>query len=224
MNIAFCINDAYADKVAVVMASVLHNHPKEEIDFYIFSSDLTVASFDRLQKLKLKYKNFTLTKINVPQDKFKQLSLNINYISIETYYRYIIADLVPQLDKILYLDADLVVCQNLSKLYETDLNGFYLAGVNDLFIQNQNYRSKIGFSESQPYVNAGVLLMNLALLRKDKISEKLIETTKKMQGIIQYQDQDVIVLFTIPAKKNRGCQRNQSGVKFGINIMKFLKM
>lgn len=192
MNIAFCINDAYADKVAVVMVSVLHNHPKDKIDFYIFSSDFTEASLERLQKLKRKYKNFTLTGINVPQDKFEQLSLNIDYISMETYYRYIIADLVPQLDKILYLDADLVVCQNLSKLYETDLNGFYLAGVNDLFIQHQNYRSKIGFSESQPYVNAGVLLMNLALMRKDKISEKFIETTKKMQGIIQYQDQDVI--------------------------------
>ena len=113
INIAFCINDSYADKVAVVMTSILENHPLQNISFYIFSSDLKNETLQKLSKLKTKYKNFSLERIFVPTDKFSKLKLNINYISIETYYRYIIADLLPQIDKILYLDADLIVNKNI---------------------------------------------------------------------------------------------------------------
>ena len=61
INIAFCINDAYADKVAVVMTSILENHPLQNISFYIFSSDL---KNETLQKLS------ALTGIEIPEEEF----------------------------------------------------------------------------------------------------------------------------------------------------------
>ena len=103
MNIAFCVNNTYSDKVAVVMTSILENHKTQKINFYIFSSDLDDSNLHLLQKLLLKYKNFTVQRILVPQHLVSSLPLNISHISVETYYRYVIADLQPDLDKILYL-------------------------------------------------------------------------------------------------------------------------
>ena len=192
INIAFCINDAYADKVAVVMTSILENHPLQNISFYIFSSDLKNETLQKLSKLKTKYKNFSLERIFVPTDKFSKLKLNINYISIETYYRYIIADLLPQIDKILYLDADLIVNKNIIDFYNSSLDNNYLIGIEDLFIKHSNYKSFINFTDNDLYINAGVLLMNLRKIRQDNLSEKLINANIELQNKIKYQDQDIL--------------------------------
>ena len=173
MNIAFCINDTYADKVAVVMTSVLENHPDTQIHFYIFSSDLSDENLLMLQKLQAKYKNFTVQKVDIPQQLFSSLPLTIEYIPIETYYRYLIADLLPSLDKILYLDAD-------------------LAGAEGLYVTESGHKPNIGLTADDTYINAGVLLINLKQLRQNKLGTKLLEATKELQNKIKYQDQDII--------------------------------
>ena len=192
MNIAFCINDTYADKVAVVMTSVLENHPDTQIHFYIFSSDLSDENLLMLQKLQAKYKNFTVQKVDIPQQLFSSLPLTIEYIPIETYYRYLIADLLPSLDKILYLDADLAVDKNISDLYNIDLGNYYLAGAEGLYVTESGHKPNIGLTAADTYINAGVLLINLKQLRQNKLGTKLLEATKELQNKIKYQDQDII--------------------------------
>ena len=158
MNIAFCINDAYADKIAVVMFSLLENHKDTYFNFYILSSDLTDDSVSNLNKLHKKYPNFTVSKIEVPTEKFKDLMSNVDYISVDTYYRYAIADLLPNINKILYLDADLVVNKDISKFYNTDLENYYFAGVEDVYILAVNHKPEINMAENDLYVNTGVCL------------------------------------------------------------------
>lgn len=192
INIAFCINNAYADKAAVVMTSILENHKTQKINFYIFSSDLDDNNLHLLQKLLLKYKNFTVQRILVPQHLVNSLPLNISHISVETYYRYVIADLLPDVDKILYLDADLIVCKNIADFYNTDLKDNYFSGAEDLYIKETNHKQSIGLGADDLYINAGVLLMNLKLIRQDNLGEKLINATKELWNKIKYQDQDVI--------------------------------
>ena len=192
MNIAFCINNTYADKAAVVMTSVLENHPDAQVRFYIFSSDLSAENLLMLQKLQTKYKNFTVQKVNVPQQAFNNLHLNIEYISVETYYRYLIADLLPDLDKILYLDADLIIDKNISDFYNTDLGNYYLAGTEGLYVTESGHKPNIGLTDNDTYINAGVLLMNLKQMRQNKLGSKLLEATQELQNKIKYQDQDII--------------------------------
>jgi lipopolysaccharide biosynthesis glycosyltransferase len=192
MNIAFCINNTYADKAAVVMTSVLENHPDTQVHFYIFSSDLCDDSLLMLQKLQTKYKNFTVQKVNVHKQLFNNLPLTVGYIPIEAYYRYLIADLLPELNKILYLDADLIVDKNISDFYNTDLGNYYLAGAEGLYVTESGHKPNIGLTDNDAYINAGVLLMNLKQMRQNKLGSKLLEATKKLQNKIKYQDQDII--------------------------------
>ena len=98
----------------------------------------------------------------------------------------------PNLDKALYLDADLVINGSIEPLWELDLEGYYCAGVDDIFIRRINYRKILELAEKDVYINAGVLLLNLKDLRKDKIQEKLLQHTSIYINRDRYQDQDAI--------------------------------
>lgn len=192
MDIFFAVNDAYAKQLCVCIVSILENNKNQNIHFHVLSRDFSEKSKKYVQNLRKKYKNWDIS-YHVPDEKlFSHLKLNIDYITIETYFRYIIADLAPNLDKCLYLDADLIVNGSLSGLWNTPLEDCYCAGAKDLFIERSGYKKDIQFGEGDLYANAGVLLFNLAKIRQDGMVEKLFENTEKLADKIVYQDQDII--------------------------------
>ena len=192
MNIVFAINKSYKDILSVLLLSILENNKQEFIHFYILTTDFNEEdkkNYDFLHKL---YKNFEISFLKPDADRFKDLKLNIDYISIETYYRYLIAELLPTEDRALYLDADMVVNGSLSELYHTDLGDNYIAGVRDAYIMHEKYLPDESFKPDDLYINAGMLLCNLSKMREDKLADKLLENTIKYFDKIKYQDQDII--------------------------------
>lgn len=189
MNIAFCISDDYADKVKVVMTSIIRNHPASQLRFFIFSSGLSDESKALLEKTAASHPNCRVRFVIVDATLFKDLVLPIDYITAETYYRYAIAELLPNEDKILYLDADLIVNGNLLPFYNRNIDEKYIAGVVDQFGELKGRRKALGLRE---YVNAGVLLMNLKKFREDKLLSALLTKTKEMDAVLEFADQDVL--------------------------------
>jgi len=192
MNIVFAINKSYKDILSVLLLSILENNKQEFIHFYILTTDFNEEdkkNYDFLHKL---YKNFEISFLKPDADRFKDLKLNIDYISIETYYRYLIAELLPTEDRALYLDADMVVNGSLSELYHTELGDNYIAGVRDAYIMHEKYLPDESFKPDDLYINAGMLLCNLSKMREDKLADKLLENTIKYFDKIKYQDQDII--------------------------------
>ena len=192
MNIVFAVNDRYASKLGVTIVSILENNKDEKFNFFVLSSDFSDNSKQSIDKIKQKYQNWNIKYIVPDNTLFESLKLNIEYISVETYYRYVIANVLPEQSKALYLDADLVVNGSLTDLYNLNLKNRYCAGVKDLYIEKIGYKSQIGFSDTDLYINAGVLLLNLSAIRKDSMVEKLFDNTKKLADKILYQDQDII--------------------------------
>ena len=192
MNIFFAVNDDYVKYLLVALLSILKNNVEEKIHFYIISKDITEESKNKIGLLRKIYSNFEIKYLVPGMSLFKDLKLNIEYITIETYFRYIIADLVPDISKCLYLDADIVVNGKLKDFYDTDIENFYCAGVEDLFINGICYKKEIGFTDDDLYVNAGVLLLNLENIRKDNMISKLFYNNLQLKDKITYQDQDVI--------------------------------
>lgn len=192
MNIFFAVNDDYVKYLLVALLSILKNNVEEKIHFYIISKDITEESKNKIGLLRKICSNFEIKYLVPGMSLFKDLKLNIEYITIETYFRYIIADLVPDISKCLYLDADIVVNGKLKDFYDTDIENFYCAGVEDLFINGICYKKEIGFTDDDLYVNAGVLLINLENIRKDNMISKLFYNNLQLKDKITYQDQDVI--------------------------------
>ena len=189
LPIVFVANSAYAKQVCVMMTSILKNNPHSKIDFYILSSCFADECKEMVEKLRSGFDNWTVNYICVDGSLFKDLKLSMAHVSVETYYKYMIADLLPHLSKALYLDADMICRGSLMPLFETDLGDYYCAGVKDRSC-DKRHKHRVGHAKDELYVNAGVLLLNLDKLRAERMSRTLIENTKKYADTILYVDQD----------------------------------
>jgi lipopolysaccharide biosynthesis glycosyltransferase len=175
------------------MVSVLTNTPNRHCHFYLLTDYISEKNKRRFSQVEEQYANCSIHYQLITEKIFDSFHRNIDYlVSPVSYYRYIIPELYPQLDKALYLDGDLVVNGSLEKLWDTDITDYLCAGVHDLWIENINYKPQIGFSSDELYINAGVLLLNIPKMREKKIYEKLCETTISLGKQIQFQDQDII--------------------------------
>jgi len=188
IDICFAINDTYVEPLMVTLYSLLRSNDGVTFRFHVIGNNLSDAGQTRLKRFLAKFSHVCIEFVNVNLERFQLLKTTIDYITIETYFRYVLAELFPELNKILYLDADLVVVNDITELWNTELGTNYAAGVNDTYIEKICYKKEIGFEESELYVNAGVILFNLETIRRDNIISKLFEQT----GRFRFQDQDVI--------------------------------
>ena len=106
-------------------------------------------------------------------------------------FRLLLPELLPDYEKILYLDCDVVVRQDMGALYRnTDLEDNYLAAVYEAPIEGQAERIKaLGCIPGQ-YFNSGILLMNLKKMREESVSEKLLKACEK--DYMEFPDQDAL--------------------------------
>jgi len=200
INIAMCFDDGYVFPSKVALYSLFKNNPHHEIHVYIMHAGLSSKSQLELEKLvnfftnsKIIFKEINAKKI---QEKFSK-TLVIDYISIATYYRYFIADELPDIEKILYIDGDILFNADILPVWQTSLGSNLYAAVQDNWVMNdqKEHLNDIGFENTtEKYYNAGFLLMNLAQIRKDGVSKKLFDVTigDKYKGKLKYQDQDAL--------------------------------
>ena len=105
--------------------------------------------------------------------------------------RLLLPELLPELDRVLYLDCDIIVRQDLARLWEEiDLDDNYLAAVYEAAIEGQAERFRALGCDPAKYFNSGFLLMNLAQMRSEKVSEKLLEACRV--PYLEFPDQDAL--------------------------------
>ncbi|MEG3244583.1 glycosyltransferase [Streptococcus suis] len=191
MHIAFSATDSYADYLGTTIYSIIQHHPNQELHFYVLTKWMSDHSRFKLNRLTSQL--VTISFIEIDSTSFDHLPLKEG-ISLETYFRILLPSQLAELDRVLYLDCDILVNGSLKEIWESDLSHHYLAGVNelDMLHSNAEYRQKIGFTPQDIYVNAGVLLFNLELMRQDKIEEFLFAKAQEIKNYIEYQDQDII--------------------------------
>lgn len=106
-------------------------------------------------------------------------------------FRLLLPELLPEYDAVAYIDCDVIVRQDIGKLFgTTDLGDNYLGAVFEAPIENQAERFRALGCDPSRYFNSGFLLMNLAAMRKDKVSEKLLEACKV--DWLEFPDQDAL--------------------------------
>lgn len=115
-----------------------------------------------------------------------------SYVSYAVYTRIFIPELLPDEDsRILYLDSDTLVADDLSPLFERDLHGHPLALAPD--VVHPKYKNVIGLPDACTYYNTGVLLMDLATWRTCNCTARLLEELAHPHGLNPLGDQDIIV-------------------------------
>lgn len=125
----------------------------------------------------------------------------LDRLSKATYYRLLIGDIIPEsVDRLLYLDPDIVINKDLSDYYNTDLKGNVLAGSGHLYNFNEFVnlcRLGIKPKKGRRYINAGILLIDLKKWRETVTVKQILAFIQKNIRILFLADQDVInVLFS----------------------------
>ena len=124
----------------------------------------------------------------------------VSHITIATYYRFFIPKIIPDYDKVVYLDSDLVLEGDVAELYNQDLRGKLLAGVHDpypSFFQDKTdfadyVRRTLGLADIGNYFNAGVLLMNIRRMVAEGFTDKCLECMMHLRDELKFQDQCVL--------------------------------
>ena len=186
INVCFCIDENYVCQLGAVLFSLVESNQHNNVDIYVLSNQVTEKSKARLADTVNSIEKFNLTFID-SQDKSVQKLEAGGHISSATYIRFEIPTLLPQINKIFYLDADLVITDDLTEFWETELNGNYVAAVENPFF---NRYESLNIERSSGYFNAGVLLMNLIRWREDNIQQKAVNflNENKVQCVMFDQD------------------------------------
>jgi len=178
MNIVFCADRRVLPGLHVAMFSLLARigAAVTETRFFLFSDDLTEAEFGLLrQTLAAAGKHFTLEWRRVDAKLFANF-LPLNG-SCAAYYRLVVP-LALDVERFFYLDADTLCDVDVSELNSLDLHGAPaafvpeapLAGAVDRFVAEQ-----LGNSATQPYYNSGVMLVDVAAWRQQRVTERALE-------------------------------------------------
>ena len=142
------------------------------------NTGLNESNIDKIKQNEREKFKIDFVDISADVEKIKSKLKNVYHFSIVTYYRLFIASLFPQYGKVIYLDCDLVVLGDISELYHTELGDNILGACPEQFVQNTKefraYAAEALGVDPDGYVNAGVLLMNLAEFRKNRIEEKFV--------------------------------------------------
>lgn len=194
MNLAFTVSDSYMDYMGTTLYSIMVHTRKSPVSVYVLTSDISDYSRFKLQKLEDRFHNLNIHILVVDAKQFEDLPLNRSHITRpEVYFRMAFASLLPDLDRILYLDSDILAQKDLQPLWETPLDGAYMAAVSEPPSEGGfDYRRSIGMTDPTYYFNSGVLLMDLKKIREDKIESLLFECGHAIKDKIRLQDQDII--------------------------------
>lgn len=186
INVCISADDNYSKYAATVIASILYNAADEdELNFYIFDGEISDSAKDKISDLK-RIKNCNINFVQVDKNLFKDYMdvKTHGYISLPAYYRMKAASLLPDVDRIIYFDCDIVVNSSLNELFNQNLDGAPIGGVSDI---NRNDVRK-----NPTYVNSGMLLMDLKRIREMNIEKEFLDWTLANFDKIKKGDQEII--------------------------------
>ena len=188
-------NDKYAPFVATTIASVCYN-TKSFCEFYVLDSGISNLNKRRIELLKEKFNNFSVEYLKIDLNEFKNFQL-LPHISLDTYSRFFIPILKPELDKVIYIDIDVSVLGDIKELYNVDLKDHFLGATPEYFAIDCQMKVvknlDIKYNENKQFFNAGILLINSKKWRENNITDKLFEIQKKYNDKLINGDQDILI-------------------------------
>lgn len=192
INIALSTSNEYSKYAIITMASLLSNiDVSVQTHFHILDSELTEKSKTNFFKIKTD-KRYTVDFIRVDFKKFQSCP-NTKNIAVQTYYKVMLPSLLPDIDKVLYLDCDIIIADDISELFKLDIGEYYLAAAPDcmgkFFIKRDN------MPKGSFVFNGGVLLFNLKKWREDNIEDlvfRLMKLNPKYIGLLSHYDQSLL--------------------------------
>ena len=190
-------DDNYIPFLAVTLQSMIENASKKyDYKVKILHTSVNAENIAKIMKYKNSYVDIEFVDVSeCIKDCSEKMHICCTQYTQTTYFRLFIAKLYPQYKKALYLDCDIIVRDDISKLYNINIFNNLVGAASDDFVmltpKVHDYVTKngcIGLNSVKNYFNAGVLVMNLHQFRKQNFEENFIELLQTYSFPVQDQD------------------------------------
>lgn len=198
--IFFTIDDSYAPLLYVAIHSMLKHASKEyDLKIHIIEEQVSDAHKAKILSLGQEHVSIQFCPMKESLEEITDRTenhLRCDYFTMTIYFRLFIPEMFPQYDKAIYLDSDVIVPGDITKLYETDLQDHILGAcpdhsVSEVPVLARYMEDAIGIDRNH-YINSGVLLMNLKKMREKKLSEHFLQLLKTYHMDCLAPDQDYL--------------------------------
>lgn len=201
MNVAYSSSDLYSELAATSLASLFENSKDvDEINVYLIDIGISDKHKKDLMDLTASYgRSLTfLEDLNV--EDIAHTKIDVGRWHISTFSRLFLLHVLPEgLDKIIYIDCDMIIRHSLKALWEMDMEGTWCMSADDC--RGKMYRKDIGIPLDSIYTNNGLMVIDLDAWRKNDVESMFIDFINRYHGDITYMDQGVLNGVFQPLKK-----------------------
>lgn len=193
--IVFITDSNFIMQTSVAMISLIENKENSTIyDIYVLASECQSEDIKIMKEIELQ--RCFLTIIPVTTEKYSDIN-QLAHIPIACLLKFDICNIIREYDKIIYLDGDIIIREDLGQLYSIELGDDCLGGVLEPSCIGKDFRR----------INAGILLMNLKRMRDEGLSEILIQTRRTLgdRGSMDQQTMNLVLknrISFLPVKYN----------------------
>ena len=191
LNLLVTLNEAYLPYLNTLLISIIRNNPSCRFTVYLLHTSVSQTAVVQTKKILGEHGNLVMIEAT---DHGLDNAPTTEQFPREMYYRIFASKYLPgDVDRVLYLDPDIIVNGSLAELYNIPLDGYYFAAAshNGKVMRFINGK-RLDLKKECPYINSGVLLMNLDLLRKEQKYEDVFAYIEKKKSKLLLPDQDVI--------------------------------
>ena len=225
MDIVCSIDNNYVQYCSVMLVSFFENNPlKERHTVHLLTEGLAEDNKCIFENIVNSYDGSfcyylvdsqLLTSFSIREE---------DHYTLAVYYRLLMAKLLPEnLDKVLYLDCDIIINDSISELWNVSLDGYALAAVEELGCSLPDVYERLGYDMKYGYFNAGVLLVNLRYWREHNLTQLFSDFVPRNIARIKSYDQDVLNTLLYDKCLHISCKWNVEEAFYHYSVMKRLK-
>ncbi|MBQ8840215.1 MAG: 1-acyl-sn-glycerol-3-phosphate acyltransferase [Clostridia bacterium] len=194
--IFYACDDAFVKYTIVSLSSMIKNASTEySYKVHILNTNISEDMKNRLSALQNDNFEVIFADVNAYLDSVKKELPIRHYYSATTYYRLFISEMYPEYDKAIYIDSDTIVLGDISKLYNTDIGDFYMAGCREQAMEQVDvygtYCERVVGVSRHRFYNAGMMLINCRQFREKQILKNFLKTLE-LYNFVVTQDEDYL--------------------------------
>ena len=190
-HIGCSTDDNYIHHCSVMLCSLLENNKGLDLFIHLLYENISYENKMFIRDLAQRYNtSIEFHKVDVRRlngVKFRKK----RPLSKAAYYRLLLSSVLQNVDRVLYLDVDMVVLNSVKPLFDLDIDNYALAAVEDVVPCDENHRMSLSISYADKYFCSALMLINLEYWRKNNCEEELLNFSKK-ERVVYCHDQDVL--------------------------------
>ena len=203
LNICMACDDKYAIHMGICITSIADNNRSNNVIIHVLNNNISSINLNKIKSLENEFPNLKIKFYNIIKyfnDNNISYLINdtlkgnefFNILGISAFSRLFLQDLLPSnIEKVLYLDSDTIVLNDLSELFSINIDDYYVGGVIDV-IANISKNYYLYNDKCKPFINSGVLLINLKKWRQNNFAFNVINLINDYPDKKYLHDQHII--------------------------------